>query len=232
MRICEHCGAEFEPKQKKSKYCSRECQVRAYSLNRPKSQGATKTCALCGKEFFTKFKQTKYCSDKCKISAYEKQQKGYAELKPKSTKKIQKVELKPRNCLHCGKEFVPTNGNQVYCSKECCVQYHRKLNQPASKEKICLRCGKKFIPIYANRKYCSDECKKKYQYKKNPIEEVKEKPKEKKISPASKRWAKMSWERLTEELLHYGIKYRDAQRMAENDTLPKDFGLKRKRCKK
>lgn len=127
---------------------------------------------------------------------------------------------------------MPTNGNQIFCTRECTTLYHRKLNQPASKEKICPKCGKKFIPLYPNRKYCSDECKKKYQYKKNPIEEVKEKPKEKKISPASKRWAKMDWQDLTKELDYYGIRYRDAQRMAENDTLPKDFGLKRKRCKK
>ena len=292
MRICEVCGAEFEPKQKRSKYCSRECQVRAYSLSRPKTNGAVKTCLRCGKEFYTKYKQAKYCSDKCRISANEDSQRRYAEKikaekpvkipKPKiekpiiteglksktckvcgtefyaenghtkycsdeckktAYKKQQKEYAGKRNagernvvkepiiCLHCGKEFIPRSGNQIFCARECSTLYHRRLNNPP-KERTCARCGKVFTVTKSNQQYCSDECRKKkeYRYSKKIVNDDKTNPK-KKISPASKRWAKMSWERLTEELLYYGIKYRDAQVMAENNTLPKDFGIKRKRCK-
>lgn len=234
MRICEVCGAEFEPKQKRSKYCSRECQVRAYSLKRTVRE--PKRCEWCGKEFTPEYRHTKYCSSECKKASYDDLQRKYAEKRgakriyPERAKPI-KTERETLICLNCGKEFVPRNGNQIYCSKECTVLYHRKLNHPP-KERTCARCGKLFTVTGTNKQYCSDECRKKkvYKYSIKIVKDAKEKPK-KKLSPASKRWAKMSWERLTEELLYYGIKYRDAQVMAENNTLPKDFGIKRKRCK-
>lgn len=48
------------------------------------------------------------------------------------------------------------------------------------------------------------------------------------MSPASRRWATMSWYDLTKELDYYGLRYPDAQLMAQNNTLPEDFGLNRK----
>lgn len=47
----------------------------------------------------------------------------------------------------------------------------------------------------------------------------------KKISPALERWAKMSAYDLTKELDRFGLKYSEAQLMAQNGTLPEDFGL-------
>ena len=182
-----------------------------------------KICNVCGKGFYAENGHTKYCSDECKKTAYKNQQKGYAGKR--------NAVKEPIICLHCGKEFIPRNGNQIYCSRECTILYHRKLNHPQI-ERTCARCGKLFTVTGTNKQYCSDECRKKkeYRYSIKIVKDDKTNPK-KKISPASKRWAKMSWERLTEELLYYGIKYRDAQVMAENNTLPKEFGIKRKRCK-
>lgn len=48
-------------------------------------------------------------------------------------------------------------------------------------------------------------------------------------SPASRRWAKMPWKELTLELMYYKMSYPESQLRAENNTLPKDFGLKRKK---
>ena len=53
-----------------------------------------------------------------------------------------------------------------------------------------------------------------------------------KLSPASRRWAKMNWLELTKELDYYHLRYIDAQVMAKNNTLPAEFGLKRKKAKK
>ena len=63
---------------------------------------------------------------------------------------------------------------------------------------------------------------------------LEEKPKKRKretriVSPASQRWAQMSWYDLTKELLHYKMRYGESQARAYNNTLPHDFGLKRKR---
>lgn len=52
--------------------------------------------------------------------------------------------------------------------------------------------------------------KKKYENKWAGLEELKPKKKRetRKVSPASQRWAKMSWDDLTKELLYYKMKYR------------------------
>lgn len=77
----------------------------------------------------------------------------------------------------------------------------------------------------------------KYSYRYNKHEGLEDKPKEvkretQKVSPASQRWAQMSWFDLTKELMHYKMSYGQSQAMAENNTLPEDFGLKRKRGKR
>lgn len=61
-------------------------------------------CIICGKviENGNTSKVKKYCSRSCS-------NKGNYSLKQ---------EIKHRNCLKCGKEFV-ANGNQRYCSKDC-----------------------------------------------------------------------------------------------------------------
>lgn len=73
----------------------------------------------------------------------------------------------------------------------------------------------------------SSLAKRPYVYNKN--EGLEEKPKKtretRNVSPASQRWAKMSWYDLTMELLRYNISYSDSQAMAYNNTLPEDFGI-------
>ena len=49
------------------------------------------------------------------------------------------------------------------------------------------------------------------------------------FSPASLRWANMPWGELTSELARYHMTYGESQTMAYSNTLPENFGLKRKR---
>lgn len=205
MAICVCCGSEFEPKQRRSKYCSRECQKKGHYQNKPK--GATKNCAWCGKEFYTEHRGNKYCSSACRIKAADEQRlKSIANRKPK---------YEPKECLHCGKEFTPRDGRQIYCCTECATQRYRLEYKSLAEE----------------RKKKNKPKKKEYISKKIEAEEVESNPIAK-LSPASQRWQKMSWADITKELLYYGIKYKDAQLMAESNTLPEDFGLKRKKAKK
>ena len=112
--------------------------------------------------------------------------------------------------------------------------------------RTCKRCGK---PCESNKAWYCDECRdvairetrernnesKRVQRRienENKVALAKKKKREKAMSsPASKRWASMSWTELSKELLYYGLRYPDAQVMAQNNTLPKDFGLKRKKAK-
>lgn len=219
MKICEYCGKEFKPKQERSKYCSRECSIRGFYQSKPK--GATKTCTWCGKEFYAEHRGIKYCSPSCRQKAADKQQ-------DESNKRRKKAEHKPKACLHCGKEFIPKDKRQKYCSKECSIIHNRLIYQSQAEERKKAREEMKKAKAEMKKK---EPKKPTYSYKKNEgIEEIQPKPIAK-LSPASQRWAKMSWADLTKELLYYGIKYKDAQLMAESNTLPEDFGLKRKKAK-
>ena len=101
---------------------------------------------------------------------------------------------------------------------------------PACRDIAMKEARKKANQRWVNKR---NPYKKTYEYQKDDgVEAFKPQPKPiEKLSPASQRWAKMSWADLTKELLYYGIKYKDAQLMAERNTLPEDFGLKRKKAK-
>lgn len=154
-------------------------------------------------DFYTEHRGTKYCSLACRQRAsYEQQRKIVEEKKPKR---------EPKACLHCGKEFIPRDERQKYCASECANVHYRITHKEEIKKK------KKRKP------------RQPYYYKKTDgIVAAKPKPIEK-PSPATQRWAKMSWLDLTKELLYYGLRYPEAQLMAKTNTLPEDFGLKRKR---
>ena len=225
-RKCLICGSEFTPKRFDSKYCSRECSIKAYT--KKKTKAGKKKCENCGKTFLATHGGEKYCSDSCRgtanisraIASYERRKKP----------------LLPRKCANCGIEFQPRHGSQKYCSKTCNNENRRKTVGIM----ICPVCKKEFMPTTFNQKYCSKECGKtiwtttkyeydyEYEYKKYAGVEKKPKKEKKYASAAVKRWAKMNTDDLLRELAYYGIKYKDAQLMAQNDTLPEDFGKKKK----
>ena len=112
----------------------------------------------------------------------------------------------------------------IYCSAECSVAHNRLLAEERKKAREERKRLEAEMRKNEPKKYS-------YQYKKyDGIETPHPKPVEN-LSPASRRWAKMSWKKLTEELLYYKIRYSDAQLMAKNNTLPEDFGLKKKKVK-
>lgn len=169
-------------------------------------------------EYVTEHRGTKYCSPSCRKNALKKQQDILNMMRPK-------VHYDPKACLHCGKEFIPREKRQIYCSKECSAIHNRKKYHALAEERKKAKEERKALLPQEKPK------KKTYKYKKNEgIETPQPKPIEN-LSPASKRWAKMSWTELTQELLYYKLRYTDAQLMAKNNTLPEDFGLKRKKGK-
>lgn len=75
IKECLICGDSYETKNKKSKYCSRECQYESY--RKPKSNRIEKTCLNCGcnfkvKEYDISLGRGKYCSRLCKDNHQKK----------------------------------------------------------------------------------------------------------------------------------------------------------------
>lgn len=67
VKVCEHCGVEFEPSDRKQKYCTPACGRRA---NRPKPKPVReRTCDWCGATFTPKVSREMaryFCSNRCR----------------------------------------------------------------------------------------------------------------------------------------------------------------------
>ena len=142
-------------------------------------------CGRCGKLFYTEPSSLQiYCSDSCKEAANLENRRA-ANLrymhkvrggpKPKTTKpekqKPVKQVLQPRTCKQCGKEFMPNNNSQKFCSVNCrLIACGRRADYEHAKvhTAVCQICGKTFQwseaspGSYRGRKYCSPECRNKH----------------------------------------------------------------------
>ena len=73
-----------------------------------------------------------------------------------------------RMCKICGKEFLPTHGNQACCSAECKAEAEKKRQREWYRKKheipdtaVCAICGVQFKPKSPRNKCCSKECSRK-----------------------------------------------------------------------
>ena len=114
---CPVCGKEFKVIAS-MRYCSSECRKIARSERNKKESHSN--CVQCGFLITSKSRSDqKYCSGKCRDKA-------------KNERKF--VKLTERNCLACGKVFMPTVNKQVCCSKECSFKHHYLMNIDKKKE--------------------------------------------------------------------------------------------------
>lgn len=69
-------------------------------------------------------------------------------------------------CKMCGKNFVKSHANTIYCGPECKIAaerkrqrdwYHNKTKVPAIA--VCIICGADFKPKKVNCKTCGQECR-------------------------------------------------------------------------
>lgn len=130
-RFCRYCGASFKLTDKRQYYCSAECRTKANRMPRPRRPSTAKdrACPQCGK-MFTPGRGQIYCSRECFALAHPAKQHW---------------EPENRTCRICGKEFLPYNYNQKYCSTECSAAANRmqakQRNEKAIAEHRCIYCG-------------------------------------------------------------------------------------------
>lgn len=171
--ICPVCGKEFNPRDYRQKFCSKECghRYRSKRGNRIRkddfrrwtiSISREKTCAICGNTFKThKGGWRSFCSDDCYQKAIERRQENKEAIKPCNDTHI---------CLQCGKQFRHKSYGAVnrFCSPECYKAYRKnhedEFPKPLQKQvlklevvSVCPICGKGFV----KRKHgdcCSSRC--------------------------------------------------------------------------
>ena len=113
-KICECCGKEYNAKRSSSKYCSRECQIKA------RTKKVKVKCDYCGKLIEVKSCHMKkhehhFCNSQCRGKWDSLNKTG------ENSPKYSRVEIK---CDYCGKPFIIQKykleeGINHYCSREC-----------------------------------------------------------------------------------------------------------------
>jgi len=177
---CKRCGNEMDLKLYRSdaKYCGNPCTWRIYD-NEQRRKLTPRNCKICSKSFQPVSPINVYCSKECqKVNG----KKLYDEwLQSKREKRLGKVMAKPKKVCayrHCNKEFLDTQSNKRFCSKECRLGHERVLSndQWLNREQVhCGCCSKLFTQKSSRQIYCSKACHKKVknylareEYRKNP----------------------------------------------------------------
>lgn len=136
---CMFCGKEISKGSKRKKFCSDECKIKFHDRNRGKRHYKL-VCDNCGKEYIgtrnrTEKENLKFCSSKCSFD--------YA-----------KKHNEEKECVICGKPFIPTNSRNMCCSRKCKDMY---MNY--KKEHTCIICGNRYRTFFNNKYTCSKKCK-------------------------------------------------------------------------
>lgn len=161
IRVCPHCGKEFEDYERKKNnkvYCSRECYVEHKGIG-VKKYGI---CKVCGEKFeLVHGKGTMVCSSEC-----------LGKLRSTLLSQPKQVKI----CKNCGKtyELDYTTSSREYCCRECYWEYRRlhkegfaysneKRTENAHEKRTCEMCGREFV-VYKKypKRFCSNECRVKY----------------------------------------------------------------------
>lgn len=167
-KTCKRCGSLFNPKTKRSEYCTKVCrngyadtgktkeQLRAEAIKR-----RTFTCRGCGNKYIGKdITRNKYCSRGCGLKAGKVWK---CDLPAYST-------VYTKQCKCCGIVFVTRWKRNHVCSNECAKKRAKKRNNARTlsydviKQRdratvSCIQCGIRFSRLYRNKALtCSNEC--------------------------------------------------------------------------
>lgn len=145
-RICKQCGKTF-PGGPRAWYCpecrsERKKQQAAIRRQRPgpnRPLGSIDHCVVCGKEYVVKGGMQKYCEDCAKSAVAEKDRAAgiayYHENKDAiNPARYEKLRVKEKVCIVCGKKFDPHGLPAEMCSDEC-RRIRRRLQQYDAEKK-------------------------------------------------------------------------------------------------
>ena len=163
--ICKVCNKEFKPRSKTSKYCCNECYLQAH-----KRKEVISVCLTCGKEFVvSRDTKGKYCSKECLFLYQSKVACMCTELKrniKQLTNEVDKLKQmmykgllkdsillkRKKDCIICGKTFIPKRTTIICCSSECSKHYSQQ-----QKDKRIYKNGKPDLSITLHKLYQRDK---------------------------------------------------------------------------
>ena len=127
----------------------------------------SRICSICGKEYVKVIGVSfaKYCSVECVHEADKKRYK--------------RVQKEYKTCRTCGKDFLATNKNHMYCSDKCTPSHKRNAIRPKTHQYTCEWCGQAFDGGSRRKgnsyRFCSRDCSAKYiaQVKKDKLKPLK-----------------------------------------------------------
>lgn len=184
-----------------------------------------RVCKYCGKEFDA-YRRQIYCSEGCRIKANNQKKPAPGVVK---------------TCGFCGKEFV-SHHRVKYCSTLChtradaerkkakYIPVEQRKSHKVYPPKPCAECGKMFIPGSGSARYCSVECqaavksRRKYKEDNPSVSCADTSPAMGGSSSAARRFYRMSLREVSAECARLHISYGQASLMAQNGTLPEEFG--------
>lgn len=180
--ICKNCRNEYFSYKETSKFCSRECRkaynninckcdycnkdITIYRSKYEKLLSGERKNVFCSKDCADKFQTTKvskiceYCGNEYKIGYCFKDIQRFCSRscfdKWKRENATTRIE---KNCKICGKIFISSYKDQIYCSNEC-----KAISQRNRIECVCEYCGKTFERIKSEvekntHHYCSNICR-------------------------------------------------------------------------
>jgi len=122
-----------------------------------------KICPVCGQEVKpviwkkgNRIAFPKFCSVKCR--AKDNYRRYYSYYRNYWKSKVFKWRTE-KECLKCGKKFLPNQIIQKYCSSKCCrSDWKHKRAFRWQIERKCEWCNVIFLPKFACQRFCSYEC--------------------------------------------------------------------------
>lgn len=148
IKICEHCGKEFNTHHSNQKFCSTDCQHKAREIT------YTLKCSQCNKLFKTKQKNRKFCSQECYHQSLVDEIQTFCDycgkpitITPSENKYYEHhfcnadcqgkyktlTHSKVMKCDYCSKNIKVVNciddGGKHFCDANCYYNYKRTLNQ-------------------------------------------------------------------------------------------------------
>ena len=164
---CQRCGEKIDPERvarsRRIKYCSTQCNKRAYAERKGHKLYSPewKACQECGDQFLARTPHATFCGKRCA------QRDNYrAQQRVRSSIRATQAVAKSRGCDICGKSFVPRQSGTSHCSRDCFERSRvndsvaRSAAKRAGSRRACAKCGEDFAPSkHMGQKYCSEECK-------------------------------------------------------------------------